>query len=338
MDKIYNVVVIGCGHIASAHLDDIYYRENINIYGVVDIKEERAHLFKRKYNADSYDTNYIKYLKDPLVDIVIICTYPSSHLEILESSLNHNKHVLCEKPIATNIDDGTKFLNLVKTSPSKVLVGHILRHNSSYMKIKELIDKGILGNPLIIRMIQNHHTMDWEKYLSLIKDTSPIVDCGVHYIDIARWVTSEEITSVSGICQRTEPSVPLDKYNYGMINMRLSGGSVAFYEAGWGNTISSNNVKEFIGPKGRLKLIHQRDRLYNKEEGDLIEYYDYESNKYEMINIHCKCKPTYNQLLMLIDMIENNIEGTPTMDEVFTSFCISLKAHEAITENKIINI
>lgn len=338
MNKIYNIVVVGCGHMAAAHLDDIYYRENINIVGVSDLDESKAKLFCRKYGATSYSTDYKEYLKNEEVDIVIIATYPSSHLEILKECIKAGKHVLCEKPITTNLEDGEEFLSLVKTAKTKVLVGHILRHNDSYKKIAEMIENDAIGHPIIMRMVQNHHTMDWQKYLTLIKETSPIIDCGVHYIDVMRWFTKAEFVSVSGICQRTEPEVPEDNYNYGIITAKLSDGSVAYYEAGWSNTIASSNIKEFIGPKGRISLTYRKDRTSHQEEGDLIEYYKFPEKTYESINILCNRKPTGVQLMHLIAMIENDVPAVPSIDDVYKSFYIAAKTDEAIKNSETVKL
>lgn len=67
---------------------------------------------------------------------------------------------------------------------AKVLVGHILRHNSTYKKVAEMIHEGFIGTPLVIRMVQNKHIKDWKRHFELLNNTSPIVDYGVHYIDI----------------------------------------------------------------------------------------------------------------------------------------------------------
>lgn len=83
-----------------------------------------------------------------------------------------------------------------------------------------------------------------------------------------RWFTGAEIESVSGIGLRTDDEVPEDKYNYGMMTVKLSDGSVGYYEAGWANTMSSDNLKEFVGPKGRIKLVYRKDRQTHQEEGD----------------------------------------------------------------------
>lgn len=329
--KRYNVALVGCGSMGAAHLDDIFRRDHVKIKCVCDLDEERAINFLRKYNAECYQTDYKEVVRMEDVDIVIISTYPSSHLAILKECLENGKHVLCEKPIANNIENGKAIIELIKSHPEcKVLVGYILRHNKTYQKVSEMIKSGAIGFPIVMRMTQNHHTMNWHKYLNLICDTSPILDCGVHYIDVMRWFTGAEITEVSGIGMRTENDVPMEKYNYGLMTARLSDGSVAYYEAGWGNTIAADNLKEFVGPKGRIKIVYQMFRPSNQEEGDLIEYYTYPEKKYETINILCSRKPTGDQLDHLIGMIEGKMEANPSIEDVWESFQWAARADEII--------
>ena len=329
--KKYNILLIGCGHMGAAHLDFIHTKSNVTVRCVCDTNIERAQNFAHIYHAESYETDYKKAIAIPEVDIVIIATYPSSHLDILKECVKHGKHVLCEKPIAQDLETGREIVNLIKAHPEcKVLIGYILRHNKTYQHVAEMIQNGAIGKPVIMRMAQNHHTMDWQKYLNLINETSPIVDCGVHYLDVMRWFTGAEIKDVSGVGVKTEADVPDGKYNYGLITVRLSDGSVGYYEAGWGNTIASDNLKEFVGPKGRIRITYQMSRQFNQEEGDLVEYYTYPDGKYETININCNRKPTDDQLQALIDMIENGTEFSPTLDDVIKSFEWVLKADENI--------
>ena len=329
--KIYNVALIGCGQMGAAHLDDIYFKENVQVSCVCDIDIDKASLFKRKYNAADISTDYKDCISRGDVDIVIAATYHSTHLDILKECIAHGKHLICEKPITANLEEGEEFVRLVKENPQiKVLIGHILRHNTTYNKVCEMIRGGAIGFPIIMRMAQNHHTMNWGKYLNLIKETSPIIDCGVHYIDVMRWFTGAEIESVSGIGLRTDDEVPEDKYNYGMMTVKLSDGSVGYYEAGWANTMSSDNLKEFVGPKGRIKLIYRKDRQTHQEEGDLIEYYKYPEKVYELINIDSNRKPTGKQFDCLVDMIEKNSIATPSIDEVWESFRIAHQADSII--------
>ena len=331
--KQYNLVLVGCGHMGAAHLDNIYYMVQVNVYGVVDLNREKAELFRRKYGAKQVFTDYREAVALPEVDIVIIATYPSTHLEILRECLKYGKHVICEKPIGVDLGQAEEFARLVAASRSKVLIGYILRHNQTYQYVQKRIASGEIGFPIIMRMAQNHHTMDWKKYLALIKETSPIVDCGVHYVDVMEWFTGARVESVSGVGVRTEPDVPEGKYNYGIITLRLSDGSVGFYEAGWSNTMSSDNFKEFVGPKGRIRIVYRNDRNTHQEEGDLVEIYHYPEKKYDIVNIDCERKPTGAQLQYLIRMIEEDAPAVPSMEEVLESFRVVCRADDIIRQN-----
>ncbi len=331
MKKIYNVAIIGCGNMGEEHIKDIYYRENVKVKTACDKNPDRAKSFIKKYGVERIETDYIKVVNDKDIDIVIIATYPSTHIEILSECIKNKKHAICEKPVSDNLQDTEKIVKLIKNNPDvKVLVGYILRHNETYKKVAEMIRSGAIGFPLVMRMTQNHHTMDWSKYLKLIEDTSPIIDCGVHYLDVMQWVTGAKIKEVGGIGLKTEADVPDGKYNYGLMTVTLDDGSKGFYEAGWGNTMSSDNLKEFVGPKGRIKITYQMFRSENVEEGDLIEYYKYPEKTYEQINIRCNRKPTGDQLNELINMIENDLPGSPTIDEVWESHLFAFNADERI--------
>ncbi len=330
---MYNVVVIGCGHMGEVHLKDIYTMENVCIYGVVDLDEKRASMCAAKYNAKSWSTSYEKYLQDANTDIIICATYPSSHLEILKKCDKYQKHLLCEKPITTTANQAKEFVDIVKKSTIKVQIGYILRFNETYRTVAKMIADGAIGKPIILRMSQNHHIMDRKKYGALLKDSSPIVDCGVHYVDVCRWFTGSEIENIDGIAARVGDVAPEDSFNYGLITATMSDGSIAYYEAGWADTISSENKKEFVGPKGRITITERDHRLTCQEEGDLIEYYKYPEKEYKMINVNCKRRPTGEQLAHLIKMIEAGVEATPTIDDVYKSFSAVIEADAILKKN-----
>ena len=338
MNKRYNILVIGCGHMGEEHLKDIYYREEICIAAVVDQNEDRAKYFARKFGAESYGTDYRIFLDESKIDIAIIATYAASHLKIFRDCIEKNIHVLCEKPVAPMLPDAEAFFDIALQATPRVLVGNILRHNETYRKAAQLIQGGAIGAPVIMRMVQNHHTMDWPRYKRLLMDCPPIVDCGVHYFDVMQWFTGEKIVKLSGVKACTEDDIPSESYNYGMVTVTLSGGSVGYYEAGWGNTIASRNVKEFIGPKGRLSITLAGQRINHREEGDLIELFSYPQNDYQTINVKTPYKPTYRQLLCLIEMIEGTGEATPTLKEVRSSTRAAFAANRALLEGSTVTL
>lgn len=331
MRKQYGIMLIGCGHIGQQHIEDIYYRDGIRIVAVVDQDLERASGFARRYNARHFGTDYHAFLKDPQLDIVIIATYADSHLSILKDCLAAGLHVLCEKPIANNIADGAAFYRLVRSSHSKVLIAHILRHNRSYQTLARLIQENAIGRLKLMRMVQNHHALNWPRYKRLMEDCPPIVDCGVHYLDIMQWFSGSRVTEVSGFSTKIDADAPQD--NYGVINVRLANGCVGYYEAGWSPNTSSQNLKEFIGDQGRLTLTLQEFRQENKEEGDLISLYSSKTGEYRTINVPAKYKDMYAQLQALIRMIEEDADPIPPLEDAFSAFYTALTAQQAISQH-----
>lgn len=328
MKDYYGIMLIGCGHIGMEHLMSIYYRDNIRIEAVIDSNPERAKAAARRCHAKRYGTDYRDFLDCEAIDIVIIATYAATHLSILNDCLAHHKHVLCEKPIAATMEQGYAFVQAVTQAKEKVLVAHILRHNQSYKKIKELIDNNAIGELRLMRMIQNHHSIDWPRYCQLMNDCSPTVDCGVHYYDLAQWIAGSPIIEVTGFGVKTQPDAPRE--NHTLVTFRTNNGCAGFYEVGWGQSLRSSNVKEFIGTKGRISLEMRDGRLQDCEEGDLITLYHSDTRTYETINCQSQYKDMYAQLSTLIGMIENNLPGTPTIDEVWQSFLVAKAAEQAI--------
>ena len=135
-----------------------------------------------------------------------------------------------------------------------------------------------------------------------------------------------------GVTYKQVDLLPDGGFDYGLIAMRLSNGGMAYYEAGWTNSTASQNVKEFVGTKGRIRLILRDFREEHKEEGDLIEVYDNETKSYSFVNVNAQYKNMYAQIQTLIDMIENDTEGFPTIENAFKAFCIALEADRKIRQ------
>lgn len=334
--KKYGLMLIGCGHIGMEHMEDLYYRDGFSVEAVVDRDPLRVAEFMKRYHAKKGGADFEPFLDDPAVDIVIIASYVDTHLSILEKCLAAGKHVLCEKPIARTVEEGRRFFRLVQEAKSKVLVAHILRHNQSYQKIASLIQEGAIGQLRLMRMVQNHHALNWPRYKRLMTDCPPIVDCGVHYLDVMQWFSGSRISEVSGISALLDADSPCD--NFGIIHVRMANGCVGYYEAGWGRNLAAQNIKEFVGDQGRITLTLKSNRAENNEEGDLITLYRNDTKEYRTINIQSKYKDMYRQMLCLVDMIEKDAPANPSMDEVFRAFEAAMTAEKAIREHKVLSV
>jgi predicted dehydrogenase len=187
----------------------------------------------------------------------VIATYSDSHAEYACAAMEAGAHVFIEKPLATTVADAERVVAKAKETGRKLVVGYILRHHPSWVRlIKEARD---LGGPYVFRMNLNQQSAgaEWETHKNLMQTTSPIVDCGVHYVDVMCQITDAQPVKVNGMGLRLSDEIAEDMYNYGQLQVTFDDGSVGWYEAGWGPMMSETAffVKDVVSPNGSVSIV-----------------------------------------------------------------------------------
>jgi predicted dehydrogenase len=172
-------------------------------------------------------------------------------------SLNAGAHVFAEKPLAVTARDAELIVRTARQKNKKLVVGYILRQHPAWMRFTELART--LGKPLVMRMNLNQQSKGsaWQIHKNLMQSMSPIVDCGVHYVDVMCQMTGSQPVQVQAIGASLTDDIPGGMYNYGNLQVRFADGSVGWYEAGWGPMMSETAyfVKDVIGPKGSISIV-----------------------------------------------------------------------------------
>ncbi|TIS54573.1 MAG: Gfo/Idh/MocA family oxidoreductase, partial [Mesorhizobium sp.] len=166
-------------------------------------------------------------------------------------------HVFVEKPLATTVADARRVVDAAKANGRKLVIGYILRHHPSWMRL--IAEARKLGGPYVFRMNLNQQSSghSWETHKQLMQTTSPIVDCGVHYLDVMLQITDARPVEVRGMGVRLSDEVAPSMYNYGHLQVLFEDGSVGWYEAGWGPMVSETAffVKDVMSPKGSVSIV-----------------------------------------------------------------------------------
>ena len=188
-------------------------------------------------------------------DVVSVNTLPDTHAEYAIKAMEAGAHVFVEKPLAETVESAQEVVDTAKRTGRKLVIGYILRQHPSWIKFIEIARQ--LGKPLVFRMNLNQQsngaTWDWHK--RLMDSFPPIVDCGVHYVDVMCQMTSAKPVRVHALGAHLTDEVPV--YNYGALQVAFEDGSVGWYEAGWGPMMSETAffVKDVIGPKGSVSIV-----------------------------------------------------------------------------------
>ncbi|WP_205518655.1 Gfo/Idh/MocA family protein [Pseudotabrizicola algicola] len=189
-------------------------------------------------------------------DLVNISTYTDSHADYACAAMEAGAHVFVEKPLAGTVADARRVVDCAVANGRKLVVGYILRHHPSWMR---LIDEArALGGPYVFRLNLNQQSSGptWEVHKTLMQSTSPIVDCGVHYVDVMCQITDARPVEVRGMGLRLSDEIAPDMYNYGHFQVLFADGSLGWYEAGWGPMMSDTAffVKDVVSPRGAVSI------------------------------------------------------------------------------------
>jgi predicted dehydrogenase len=262
------VLVVGCGNMGSSHAEAYNTLEGFEICGLVSTGRSKEILNKKLGGGFLLFDDYEKALVVTKPDAVCISTYPDTHESFAALAFENGCQVFIEKPLASTVEGAERLAMLAKKMNRKLVVGYILRHHPSWEKFIELTQ--YLGKPLVMRMNLNQqsHGDKWVVHRNIMKSLSPIVDCGVHYIDVMCQMTRSKPVQVSAIGARLSAEIPDNNYNYGQLQIRFEDGSVGWYEAGWGPMISETAffVKDVIGPNGSVSIVSKEASSQGKSD------------------------------------------------------------------------
>jgi predicted dehydrogenase len=220
---------------------------------------------RRRLNAElggRYDefSDFADALTATQPDAVCIATYTDTHADYAIAALEAGAHVFLEKPVAETNEACARVIAAARRQKRALVVGYILQVHPSWQKFTALART--LGTPLVMRMNLNQQSAGevWDTHKKLLKTTSPIVDCGVHYVDVMCRMTGARPVRVNGIGARLADDIAPGQINYGHLQVAFDDGSIGWYEAGWGPMMSETAffVKDVIGPKGSVSIVAEQ--------------------------------------------------------------------------------
>jgi predicted dehydrogenase len=197
----------------------------------------------------------------------------------------------------------------------------------------------------------------WTLHRNLMKSLSPIVDCGVHYIDVMCQMTRSKPLRVSAIGARLTEEIPAGNYNYGQLQIYFEDGSVGWYEAGWGPMISETAffVKDVVGPKGSVSIVAREaggagksDSIesHTKTESLRVHYAALDANgmfSKEDEWLSMQDEPNHQELCnreqrYLLKAIEEDINLADHIEDAVNSLRIAFACDEAVKTGQVIKL
>jgi len=354
-EKPIRVLVLGCGNMGASHAMAYHTNPGFEIVGLISRGKSKEVLNAKMGNKYPLFDDMDEAMKATKPDAVCISTYPDTHEKYAVQAFEAGCHVFIEKPVADSVEGAERVVAAGKKANKKLVVGYILRHHPSWEKFIELSQE--LGKPLVMRMNLNQQSDGamWTLHRNLMNSLSPIVDCGVHYIDVMCQMTRSKPVQVYAIGARLTEEIPAGNYNYGQLQIRFEDGSVGWYEAGWGPMMSETAffVKDVVGPKGSVSIVAKEAGASGKSSSieahtktESIRFHHADLNKDELFAkedtwINLEDEPDHQELCnreqaYFLKAILEDLDLTAHGEDAVNSLRIAFACDESVRTGKVV--
>ena len=192
--NILNIAAIGCSAMGEIHLAGLKEIEGINLYAICDsARDGRLMKCKEKFGVEKAVTDYKELLNDENVDAVILVVPDQIHLQMTCEFLRAGKDVLCEKPMALTMEECEEMMKVEKETGRRLMIGQICRFTDNFVKAKEVVDSGKIGELYFVESEYAHHYGgsrgydDWR----VTPERDGFIGGGCHAVDLLRWIAGD---------------------------------------------------------------------------------------------------------------------------------------------------
>lgn len=248
------VGVIGAGAMGQHHVRIYNEMENVELVGIADVDSKRINKLASIYNTTPY-VEYQKLLEQDL-DAVSVVVPTTLHNTVVMDAINAGCHVLVEKPITDSLENGATMIKAAKDANLKLMVGHIERFNPAVIKLKEIIDSGLLGKIVSISARRVG------PYNPRIRDVGIIMDLGVHDVDVISYLYGKPVDKVYTIAGKDIHTFE----DHASIMLRFDNELSGIIETNW---LTPHKVRNLtvIGLEGVAYLDYLKQTVELHDEG-----------------------------------------------------------------------
>ena len=133
------------------HLEAVRRVEGVEAVAIAGRNAEAARRLGAGFSIPALTADYRELLRDPAIDAVHVCTPNAQHFPMAKAALQAGKHVLCEKPLATNVEEGEELVELAGKQGLRNCVCHNLRYYPMVQQMRSMREAGELGEILVVQ-------------------------------------------------------------------------------------------------------------------------------------------------------------------------------------------
>jgi predicted dehydrogenase len=215
---------------ATSYAHSIASRADTEMVGIADEVPERAREMAQRYGTRAFES-YEALLAEPGLDAVVVCSENVKHRPLVEMAAGARKHVLCEKPLATTIEDGQAMIDACRSAGVQLMTAFPCRYSPAMQRLKRTVESGSSGKVLAFRGTnRGRNPGGWftDKRLS---GGGAMIDHTVHVTDLMRWLLADEVAEVYAEISNGIGHHEFDDVAF--LSMSFRGGVFGTLDASW---------------------------------------------------------------------------------------------------------
>ncbi len=190
------IALIGLGRMGRVHAQALVKSTTIEVVAVADPSNQSIEFAKNTFrNAETF-SNYQQAMQHLGVEACLIASPTPLHAEMVNQALGEKLHVLCEKPLALDVEVAKKLADDAVSKKLVLQIGHWRRFSPPWMTAKRLLEEGAIGKPILIRLSQWDANSPPASFCDVTISGGLAIDCGVHEYDLAEWFFGEPAKAV----------------------------------------------------------------------------------------------------------------------------------------------
>ena len=232
MPEQFGIAVVGCGGVSAGHFTAYAAHPKARLVAAVDVRAELAEAAARRWGAERVYTDVAQALADPDIQVVDLCLPHHLHAPVAIQAAQAGKHVFVEKPIANTLDEADAMIAACRQAGVLLMVDQTKRYQNRHRKLKELIDAGYVGDPILLKsaylqdITYAWQHMDPARLAGYWKHDGVISGIGIHALDLVRWLVGEvaEVQAVASTTDLIEPGRRTE--DSGIVLLRFENGCI----------------------------------------------------------------------------------------------------------------
>lgn len=257
MDKKLKVGIIGAGRIGRVHTMSILnHLPQAEILSISDVFIEGAREWAAQTGIKNVYQDYRELLADPELDAVLVCSSTDTHAEISIEAAKAGKHIFCEKPVDLSIAKVEAVIAAAKKAGVKLQIGFNRRFDHNFMKVRELIKDGVLGDLQILKITSRDPSPPPSEYVKV--SGGMFMDMTIHDFDMARFMTGSEAEEiyVAAACM-VDPAIgAAGDVDTAIITIRFKNGTLCVIDNSRKAAYGYDQRVEAFGSKGKAEIAN----------------------------------------------------------------------------------